>query len=293
MSLPLHHFKAPYPDDIALEVTTFADKPALATLPAAHRHTFYEVLLITVGAGQHVIDFAEYSVQPGAMYFIRPGQVHCWQLAAPIEGYVLLFTQAFLDESHIQPDFLQQPALLLPGSYAPALYLTPAQMAIMLDITTKMYGEYHQWAVGRVSLLQAFLQMLLIYARRFYPGQAAPEHPTAAEDLTQRFLACVEQQFARVQSVEAYAEQLAVTPNHLSTTVKAMTGATAGVLIRRRIALEARRLLVHTPQTIREIGYQLNFDDPAYFSRFFEREAGMRPEAFRRHFQKKYHNRKD
>ena len=52
-------------------------------------------------------------------------------------------------------------------------------------------------------------------------------------------------------------------------------------MIRERILLEAKRLLVHSPQTVAEIAYQLNFEDTSYFGRFFKKHTGTTPEQFR------------
>ena len=95
------------------------------------------------------------------------------------------------------------------------------------------------------------------------------------------FKQLITKQFVTNQSVRGYADQLGVTVNHLSKTVKATTGFTPGQLIRREIVLEAKRLFQHTVLTATEIGYRLAFDDPSYFGRFFKREVGVSPGQFR------------
>jgi len=92
----------------------------------------------------------------------------------------------------------------------------------------------------------------------------------------------VEQHYPEKKLPKAYAEMLFVTPNHLNAICTATAGKSAGELIRERVLLEAKRLLVNSQMSIAEIGYQLNFEDNAYFSRFFKKYTSVTPEAFRK-----------
>jgi AraC family transcriptional activator of pobA len=83
------------------------------------------------------------------------------------------------------------------------------------------------------------------------------------------------------RSVTSYATDLAVTPTHLSRTVKALTGRTAGEVVHDRLVLEARRLIVSTNLPIADISYRLNFSTPTYFARFFANRTSETPSEFR------------
>jgi AraC-like DNA-binding protein len=83
-----------------------------------------------------------------------------------------------------------------------------------------------------------------------------------------------------------YAEMLYITPNHLNALVNATIGKSAGTLIRDRILLEAKRMLVNSDQNVNEIAYQLQFEDNAYFSRFFKKYTDTSPEKFRQVYNK-------
>lgn len=88
--------------------------------------------------------------------------------------------------------------------------------------------------------------------------------------------------------MQDYAAKIGISASHLSDTIKAVTGVSPGHIIRQEIALESQRLLAHSQLTAAEIGYRLNFDDPAYFGRFFKRECGQSPSAFRYQIREKY-----
>ena len=106
--------------------------------------------------------------------------------------------------------------------------------------------------------------------------------------LTQRFRLAVEKGFRKTSSVREYAELLHVTPAHLSESVRLETGSAAGDVIRRRLLLEAKRLLLHSELTVSEIAFDLGFEDSSYFSRFVRRGVGFSPVDFRNEIRKKY-----
>ncbi len=91
----------------------------------------------------------------------------------------------------------------------------------------------------------------------------------------------VEEHFRRERQLSFYAGKLAMTPDRLNDHVKRAAGVTAGHLIRQRVLTEAKRQLVFTNQPINEIAYDLTFADPSHFARFFRKQTGTTPQAFR------------
>ena len=91
----------------------------------------------------------------------------------------------------------------------------------------------------------------------------------------------LEEHFRKERQLAFYAGKLAMTPDRLNDHVKRATGVTAGHLIRQRVLTEAKRQLVFTGQAIHEIAYDLAFSDPSHFARFFRKQTGTTPQAFR------------
>lgn len=75
---------------------------------------------------------------------------------------------------------------------------------------------------------------------------------------------------------------------HLSEVVKAQSGKPAIKHIHERLVLEARRLLFHTPESLKEIAFNLGFSEASYFTRFFKRETGLTPAEYRTSIRKMY-----
>ena len=81
-----------------------------------------------------------------------------------------------------------------------------------------------------------------------------------------------------------YAAELHVSPGYLNEAVRSVTGESTGCCIRNEQTLRARCLLIHTTLDVRQIAFELGFEDAAYFSRFFTRRVGISPTAFRRQY---------
>src|SRR5690554_7006598 len=80
----------------------------------------------------------------------------------------------------------------------------------------------------------------------------------------------------------AYADLLNISPNYLNKICKEETGRTAGDLIRKRITIEAQRLLHYTNYTVNEIADQLGFENSSYFVTFFKKHTRTTPDKFRK-----------
>ncbi len=106
--------------------------------------------------------------------------------------------------------------------------------------------------------------------------------PDSAQRLSARFSEMIEQQYRSGKSVSQYAEDLGVTPTHLSRICNQACGRPASVLLHDRLIFEARRLLRETKTPIQKVASDLGFSSPAYFSRAFQQHTGQTPSAFRR-----------
>ena len=99
--------------------------------------------------------------------------------------------------------------------------------------------------------------------------------------LSDRFIMLVKDKFKTERFLEYYAEELGVTPKHLSRTVKAQTGYSAASWIERFLVLEAKILLKSTNLTIQQISDNLNFPTQSFFGKYFKKNVGVSPKFYR------------
>lgn len=287
--IPLHGFRD-HPDSTAEEIPfmyiTFGDEIPGSLEPYPHRHDFYEILYVTGGNGSHFIDVEGYPIEPNTFYFISPGQVHYWETAGqPIEGHILLFPEDFL---LLAPgDFMVLHELSFFHSFQEnfALQLDDTEHGLIKPWIDAIANEYKTPIYRSETVLRAHLHVLLVYVQRICARQniRTKQSPDSApHKLVRQFKRLVSQQYHTEQSVSAYADQLGVTVKRLNSGVKSLTGQTPAQLIRQESVMEAKRLFAYTEMTAAEVGYRLGFNDPSYFSRFFQRETGVSTIEFRR-----------
>ena len=144
----------------------------------------------------------------------------------------------------------------------------------------------------RDEIIRALLRVVFYKAARLYRDRfeksSAQMSESAQTRLGRDFRLAVEKHFRTTTSVSDYAKQLHVTADHLGAVIRSHTGRTPSDIIRDRLLLEAKRLLIHTSMNISEIAYALNFEDPAYFGRFFRRLMHRTPGDFREEFSEKH-----
>lgn len=289
--IPIHHFETnALPFDIAkLNALTMKGYES-ARLP--HRHNYYEIFIFYKGGGNHYVDFNSFEIEGHSMHFISPGQVHLIRRAVGCSGYVITFPEElFVTES--DKNMLNQVALYYNDAQSPIVNCTPQQMAQIKEQVQCLHEECQSPGLMSLELIKMHLNIILIKANRWFMAQQTNNEllkpaATNGSKLVQLFKTLIDEHYAKLNEVGQYAELLIVSPGYLNDTIKKMTGFTASSFIQQRILLEAKRLLYHSEFSAKEISFMLNFDDPAYFGRFFKKHTGQTPGDFRVTIREKY-----
>jgi AraC-like DNA-binding protein len=281
---PMHRLEVPVLDAPPFAVGTFDAIGPLSRAAFPHRHTFHEIVHITAGTGTHVVDRARWALRPPHLCVIGPGQVHHWEDVRGLDGVVVLFTDDFLLDHPADRDVLRR------LSERPWLTLDAATHAMTARVIAELHHEYRTAAAGAESILRALLHVLVVRAARL-PGTPA-EPPARVGAVATEFARLTSRADVPQWSVHAYAERIGVTPGHLTEAVRTATGRTPSQLIREARTVAAKRLLVRTSLTVRQIASRAGFTDPAYFCRFFRRETGMTPGDFRAGSREIHHDRR-
>lgn len=247
-----------------------------------HRHDYYEIFFFESGGGEHDIDFNTFPIESPSLHFVSPGQVHQVRRDADSYGCGLLFTAEFYYLHLANKDILYELPFLNNNHPRPILNLTPDEAAETSILTNGMQREYQNADPYGQEMIRSLLNVLLLNARRLFENrEQSPTEETGESRLVRHLRKLVDTNFHSMHSVSAYANTLNVTPGHLNDITKQMTGKTVSTLIHERIVLEAKRMLVHSDESIKEIAYALGFDDPSYFTRFFRERVGASPGTFR------------
>jgi len=244
-----------------------------------HRKDYYMFVLVQNGSSRHWIDTTPYTLKPNTFYISSPWQVQVKEQTEPLTGIVLSFSEEFLsmDESKT----LQQLPVIKNPLNAHECSLQPCDYSFIEDMLKKMWLEYQAKNEWRYTMLLSYLRILSIYTSRLYTEQLSHNARTKERALLQRFRQLINERYSELRQVADYAELLSITAGYLNEVIKQQSGKTAIEHIHERIVLEAKRQLLHTESSAKEIAYNLGFEDAAYFNRFFKRLTEQTPATFR------------
>jgi len=247
-----------------------------------HRHNFYHIRLFTKGSGAQTIDFDKFKIQPGQIYFMIPGQVHCWDYTDDLDGYSVNFSENIFRSIGLNPNYLEQ-----------FTFFRGIPNDSVIDLKEKALDEvtyYFKHLVDEINNKDSFsmemvcfdLLSLFISISRHMGIPVNKQSPMQNQNTLYKFRTLLNKHYVEKRSPKDYAAMLYITHNQLNAVCNNCLGRTAGELIREKIVLEAKRLLVNTDLSISEIADKLNFNDRSYFTKFFKKYTNVTPEEFKK-----------
>jgi len=213
------------------------------------------------------------------LWFVVPGQVMSWVRDPSNTGYHLLFMEDFVSGLSID---LQAEFPFLKLTERSVFNITDEEYeSLELDMG-RMLSVFQNPHPYQEKMLKGMLASLLYNCKSMHERHKTTESQLSrGQVLTQQFEQLVNKLYLDSKTVGDYAEHLNVTPNYLTTMVKEITGKTAKEVIQNRIFIESKNMLASSSLDIAEIAYQLNFQEPTHFTRFFKKFSGTTPYKFR------------
>lgn len=243
-----------------------------------HRKTVNDFILLTKGEVTRSVFLDEYQVHENSVFMVKSGQIRTTEAVSNnVEGYYCHFSNEFLAYNHpfFQETNFSEPADFLQSPHLPIN--NKEQLEAITTLLKRIVAIYN--SSTRYNLIRAYLITVLEEFRSLSVQQLKTKH-TAANQLTVRFKKLLAKTVNKKHSIKHYADMLNVTPNHLNKSVRLITGKTASGLINEMIILEAKVSLIHSHSSISEVAYNLGFEDPSYFGRFFKKHSGVKPSEF-------------
>jgi AraC-like DNA-binding protein len=164
----------------------------------------------------------------------------------------------------------------------PVLQLSTVEFPLIRQLIDNINAEYNARQTGYEAIIQAHMQALMLHLQRTYRKQHPEQDEKSTKpELVNRFMQLIQLHYIDHYNVVQYAEKLHISSKHLIELCKTHTGQTPLQHIRAYTISEAKKLLYHTPSSVKEIAYQLHFDDPANFSKYFKSATGYTPQEYR------------
>lgn len=281
-----YHLHKDEPEKLQFEIYPLKDyleeKGCITEKP--HVHTFYQIIWFMSGKGKHYVDFNEYEVTDNSFFFISQGQIHNFD-GNSFESCLMHFNESFIadNENHINT-FLNH-NIFHSFEKEPVFHVKPSDDDELRNIVTQMQNE--MWTPSQFAhseYLKVLLHLFLILVQRFGKRKDCnglslnnPSHI-----LFIKFRKFLEEHYKKLHQVDEYATLLHISSKTLTNCTKAISHQTPLEIINNRIILEAKRLLAYSSKNINEIGFELGFDDPSYFVKFFKRHVKLSPSNFRK-----------
>lgn len=249
------------------------------------RLNYFSLIWVKKGTGKVKADFSEYDFSENTLFAFAPYQPFMFNAEMPIEGVVLHFHSDFFC-IHKHHDEIACNGVLYNNLYQPPYVLIDeATKATFEMLLSQMEIEIKRPALAQYELLISYLKIFLITASRLKIEQ----QPEAKEDFSenkepfilQNLKNFIEIHFRNKHSASEYADLLNISSNALAKITKTHFNKTLTNLISERIIIEAKRELYLTNKAVKEIAYELGYEDEHYFSRFFKNNADVSPQMYR------------
>lgn len=246
-----------------------------------HRHLdLFHVIYLSRGAARVALDGEHMVVHAPLIATVPPLIVHGFEtLDQNVQGHLLTVPgssmQHVLSHADNDLDIIETPCVVK-GK--------PSEKFTDLDQLMRQIAiEYREQKKSRFMAIQSLTRLLFVsIIRRHHADQKKLSVMTDRDALRiRKFKKLIENSFTEGTSIKKYASQLGISSAQLNNICRSKVGKSALQIVHERTTLEAKRQLIYTSLTISQIAYSLGFNDPAYFTRFFNKQTGASPKKFR------------
>lgn len=242
-----------------------------------HRLNFYQILFCTGGEGTHVVDFNPIAFKKDTIIPLAKGQVQQFDAISKMQGFAILFTSEFLISGESEYAYLYDFTIFnhLLGQ-------------INIEGNTNIHFLFHQLmneqqnpgGFENTTFMRNALKNLLILMER----EKRSHFEIKCDDsllIYQQFRQILEAHVSYKLKSNQIADQLNVPLKQLNAAVKLYTNTTSKNYIEEHVILEAKRLLAHSSLSVKEIAYELGFEDPTNFTKYFKKRTETLPNKYR------------
>ncbi|MRX39030.1 helix-turn-helix domain-containing protein [Flavobacterium sp. LC2016-23] len=233
------------------------------------------------------IDFKQYKTTASSLFFINSNQYLQIEKEGKTQGYFMYYNRDFycvqIHDAEVACD-----GLLFNNIFEMPMTALPDKEVLFVEgIYNQIQEEFDAPDASQEEMIRTYLKQLIIKATRIWKVQqlgALNNEPSREMDFFRDFSRLVEIHFRNKHTVADYADILGVAPKTLSNKFNRLELKQPNDIIKDRIILEAKRLLGYSSLSVKEIAYQLGYDDPAYFNRLFTNKVGDTPSNFRKKY---------
>ena len=249
-----------------------------------HSHDYYQLLWFWQGTGSHQIDFNDEEVSPQKVFVVSPAQLHQFKDLESPEGIIIQFDEGFFSKMDDNLDSIIKysvfntlhlsPYYLIDSETEERLKGIAAEMNREKSDVEKFAHDNYIYNLVKMFLIIIIRDGLRTDHKHIYNNSAAYQYFI-------NFRKELDKNYKRYHTVQQYATALRMSAKTLTKRVLQYCGQSPLELINNRLIVEAQRMLKSKPMLIKEIAYELGFNDGSYFVKFFKRQTGLLPSEFK------------
>lgn len=251
-------------------------------LASPHRASFYCIIWFKTGDVIHLVDFNPVSIRANTLLFIRKDAIQFFDHHNKFSSQIILFTDNFFCRNISDHQFLKSTSLFndLMGNLSGGIVEGSALLRQLWEWMEKEFK--HGMDHYKSDMLKNYLHNFILVAEREKNRHGGlPIQHGIQLDYLLSFKDYLERYFPEQQSVAFYAQKLSITAKVLTLATQKVIGKTPKQVIDERVLLEAKRLLIHSNETGKSVGYSLGFEEPTNFIKYFRKHTGYTPTTFR------------
>ena len=272
----------PQNGNLAFKLFSFDDGDAFDHI---QRLNYYSLVWIQKGKGSAKVDFSEFEFKDNTLFSFVPYQPFMLTSDEKLSGMVLNFHPDFFCIHKHQKEVACNGVLFNNIYQPPYILVDQISSDTFSSLIEQMKIEMQNPDLAQYELLVSYLKIFLITAARLKTAQQ-PEAKQDVSELPQPFILqtlkdTIERDFKTKHSASDYADALNISAKALAKITKTFFHKTLTELIAERIVIEAKRELYLTSKPVKQIAYELGYEDEFYFSRFFKTNADVSPQLYR------------
>lgn len=238
------------------------------------RYDFYQLLWFTKTEGNPVyfLDFNEYHLQSGQIVLIFPGQIDMMEVQGK-EGFLFAIHNDifFRINQHIDSDYL--------NGYFSNVFVLPDEKTkeLLESLLHLILVEYN--SKNRLTLMESYMEAFFFHISSLLQNSEFLKN--SYDHTVARLMKLIDNNFIFQRETNFYAEQLGMTNKKINEICIKGTGKTIKQHLQERLILEIKKEIRLRRKSLKEIAFDLGFNEPAYFTRFFKQHTTLTPKEFR------------
>lgn len=241
-----------------------------------HCHNYFQIILIDKGEVIHHIEYAEPIVMNEyQVSVIFPKQIHQISFFPECKGVILMF-----DEALFCSDILKKEL----SAYNQDLYkklnyikYDKVKYENIRNQVNQICQLYENISPIKKEQIRFYIKILLLQLIEDVHEKESPEKILPTINIYAKYKTLIDEQFSTTKTVANYAAQIGISTKRLNNICKQEAAMTALAVLHERILVEARRMLLFSGDSIKEIAYKLGFTSPSAFNKFIYSKTSKTP----------------